>query len=181
MNRFKGKEIQALLTKEQIEKRVKELGAEITHAYRDIKDPLILVGVLKGSVLFMADLCRAIDMPIELEFMGVSSYGEATKSSGAVQITLDLTRPIENRHVLFVEDIVDTGLTAKYLYGNMRTREPASLRLCSLLEKPSKSKGEVKVDFLGFTIPDEFVIGYGLDLAGVYRNLPYVGVLGSDV
>lgn len=176
--KFAEKEVaRVMLTDEQIANRIKELGAQISSQYEGLKEPLILVGVLKGSVIFLADLCRAIDIPLEIEFMGVSSYGDATESSGVVQITQDLTKPVAGRHVLLVEDIVDSGLTAKYLFQNLNSRDPASLGLVSLLEKPGKSQGSVEVKFCGFQIEDEFVVGYGLDLAGVYRNLPYVGVL----
>lgn len=166
-----------LISASEINDKVKHLGQEISEKYRHLTEPLILIGILKGSFLFLADLCRAIDLPVEIEFMGVSSYGEATKSSGVVQITQDLTRPIQGRHVLIVEDIVDTGLTAKYLLNNFQTRKPASIAICALLEKPSNNAAKIHVDHLGFSIADEFVVGYGLDYKGVHRNLPFVGVL----
>lgn len=177
MSKLNQRKVNVHLSEAQISARVKELGAKITRKFEGIDKPLLLVGVLKGSVIFLADLCRAIDLPVEIEFMGVSSYGDETQSSGVVQITQDLTRPIKGRHVVLVEDIIDTGLTAKYLLENFKTREPASVSMCSLLEKPVKSGGSIPIDFLGFSIPDEFVIGYGLDYAGLYRNLPFVGVL----
>ena len=173
------KYMEVLISASEIQDKVKELGEKISNKYRDLKEPLILVGVLKGSFLFLADLCRAIDIPVEIEFMGVSSYGEATKSSGVVQITQDLTRPIQGRRVLIVEDIVDTGLTAQYLLKNFETRKPASVEFCTLLEKPSKNVLGIRADYIGFSIEDEFVIGYGLDYKGVYRNLPFVGVMGN--
>lgn len=168
-------QIKVYLSKETIASKVAELGAKISEKFADVKEPIILVGVLKGSVVFLSDLARAITTPLEFEFMGVSSYGNETYSSGVVQITQDLTRSISGRHVILVEDIVDTGLTAKYLLENFKTRNPASVSLCSLLEKPAKSKGQIHIDYLGFTIEDDFVVGYGLDKAGLYRNLPYVG------
>ncbi len=169
--------VNVLISKEQIEQRVAELGAEISKRYADLKEPLILVGVLKGSFIFMADLCRQITIPVETDFIGVSSYGEETKSSGVVQLTQDLTKPIKNRAVLIVEDIIDTGLTVKYLFENFKAREPASISLCALLEKPSQNQGTIAIDFCGFQISNQFVIGYGLDLAQTMRNLPYVGVV----
>jgi len=172
---IKQKKIEVFISKEQIQERIAKLGKQIEKKYSELKEPLILIGVLKGSLIFLSDLCRAIDLPVELEFMGVSSYGNATESSGIVQITQDLTRSIKGRHILLVEDIVDTGLTAKYLLKNFKTREPASVALCSLLEKPDKNKNKIKIDFLGFSIDDDFVVGYGLDLAGIYRNLSYIG------
>jgi len=178
---FRNEPITPILTKHEIEKRLGELGAEITADYQGETD-LVLVGILKGSFIFLADLARHIDLKVKIDFMGVSSYGDATESSGVVQLTQDLSSPVEGKHVLVVEDIVDTGLTMRYLLENLRTRGPKSVKLCSLLEKPEKNKSGVKVDYLGFSIPDKFVIGYGLDYAGRFRNLPYVGVLeaGSD-
>jgi hypoxanthine phosphoribosyltransferase len=129
--------------------------------------------------MFMADLVRYIDLPVAVEFMAVSSYGDATESSGVVQLTQDLSRPITGKHVLIVEDIVDTGLTMRYLLENLTARRPASLKLASLLEKPTKNLSGVTIDYLGFAIEDKFVVGYGLDAAGIYRNLPYVGVVVS--
>ncbi len=137
----------------------------------------MLVPVLKGSFLFAADLARSIDLPLSIDFFGCRSYGDGTESSGVVQITYDLTKPIEGKHVIVVEDIVDTGLTMKYLLENLTTRRPASIELCSLLHKPARTKVPVKIDHLGFTIEDVFVIGYGLDYGEKYRNLPYLGVL----
>ncbi|MES2503626.1 MAG: hypoxanthine phosphoribosyltransferase [Myxococcota bacterium] len=169
--------VNTLLSAEVIANRIAELGKEISERYAHLEQPLMLVGVLKGSFIFLADLCRQISIPLEVEFIGVSSYGEATKSSGVVQITQDLTKPIKERAVLLVEDIVDTGLTARYLLDNFKTREPSSIALCSLLEKPTQNQGTIPVDFCGFQIPDQFVVGYGLDWAQKMRNLPYVGVV----
>jgi hypoxanthine phosphoribosyltransferase len=169
------KRIQVQLSEDEIAKRVQELGAQISRDYADKE--LVLVGVLKGSFIFMADLARAISGDLRVEFLGVQSYGDETTSSGVVQITFDLTKPIDGKHVLIVEDIVDTGLTMDYLLEQMRTRHPASVKLCALLHKPSRMKKPCVIDYLGFTIPDLFVIGYGLDYAQKYRNLPYIGVL----
>ena len=170
------KKIKELLTAEKIAARIAELGAEITRDYEGRE--LVLVGVLKGSFLFMADLARAISSTeVRIDFLGLASYGDETTSSGVVQITADLSKPVEGKHVLVVEDIVDTGLTMDYLMDNLRTRHPASVKLCSLLHKPSRQKKTVPIDYLGFTIPDLFVVGYGLDYAQRYRNLPYIGVL----
>jgi hypoxanthine phosphoribosyltransferase len=171
--------VRELITEKQIRERVAAIGAEIKKRFENVDEPIVLVCILKGSVILLADLCRAIDRAVQLEFIGVSSYGAATESSGIVRITQDLTATIKGKHVIIVEDIVDTGLTIKYLLENMKTREPESLSVCALLEKPTKSKGEVPIDFLGFSIPDQFVVGYGLDCAELYRNLPYIGVMES--
>jgi hypoxanthine phosphoribosyltransferase len=168
--------IRELLSRERIAERVVELGAQIARDYEGKE--LVLIGVLKGSLMFLADLARAIpSSEVRLEFLGLASYGDETRSSGVVQITADLTRPIEGKHVLVVEDIVDTGLTMTYLLENLATRRPASVKLCSLLHKPDRAVKPISIDYLGFTIPDLFVIGYGLDYAQRYRNLPYIGVL----
>lgn len=166
-----------LLTAEQIATRVRELGADITKAYAG--KPLVLVCVLKGSYVFAADLARAINLPLRIEFLGVRSYGADTKSSGVVQITHDLSHAIEGDDVLIVEDIVDTGLTLAHLLKLLATRLPRSIKVCSLLHKPARARTPVPIDFLGFTIEDEFVVGYGLDWDERYRNLPYIGVLES--
>ena len=167
--------IATMLTTEQIAARVRELGATITRDYAGHN--LVLVCVLKGSFVFGADLMRAIDLPLRVDFLGVRSYGEGTESSGVVQITQDLSRPIAHEDVILVEDIVDTGLTIAHLMDLFRTRQPRSVRVCSLLHKPARAKVNVKVDYLGFTIEDRFVVGYGLDFAEKYRNLPYIGVV----
>jgi hypoxanthine phosphoribosyltransferase len=167
--------IVTMLSAEKIAERVRELGAAITQDYAG--RPLVLVCVLKGSFVFAADLARAIDLPLRVDFLGVRSYGEGTESSGVVQITQDLSRPIADEDVVLVEDIVDTGLTIAHLMDLFRTRQPKSVRVCSLLHKPSRAKVNVKVDYLGFTIDDRFVVGYGLDYAERYRNLPFIGVV----
>jgi hypoxanthine phosphoribosyltransferase len=164
-----------MLTTEQIATRVRELGAQITHDYADRN--LVLVGVLKGSFVFMSDLMRAIDLPLRVDFLGVRSYGEGTESSGVVQITQDLSRPIEHEDVIIVEDIVDTGLTIAHLMDLFRTRAPATIKVCSLLHKPARARVKIAIDYLGFTIEDRFVVGYGLDIAERHRNLPYIGVV----
>ena len=166
--------VEVMLSEEALRGRIAELGAEITRDYEG--KPLKLVGVLKGSFMFMADLARAIDLPIKVDFIGTTSY-QGTKSTGVVRITNDLSRPIDGEHVLLVEDIIDTGLTMKYLLENLGTRHPASVKVCALLEKPSRAKVHVPVDYKGFTIPDEFVVGYGLDWDGRLRNLPFIGVV----
>jgi hypoxanthine phosphoribosyltransferase len=166
-----------LVQADDLQRRVKELGAEITSDYAD-KD-LLLVGVLKGAVFFLSDLMREIDVPCEVDFMAVASYGDATDSSGVVRILKDLEAPIEGRHVLIVEDIVDSGLTLQYLMRNLKARGPESLEVCALLTKPARRKAEVGAKYIGFEIPDRFVIGYGLDHAERHRNLPYVAALDS--
>jgi hypoxanthine phosphoribosyltransferase len=165
--------VDVLIPEADLRARVRELGAQITrdHAGR----ALVVVGVLKGSFIFLADLVRAIDLPLTVDFIGISSY-QGTSTSGVVQITSDLGRPIEGKDVLLVEDIVDTGLTMRYLLDNLATRGPASLKVCALLEKPSRARVVVPIDYRGFAIGDEFVVGYGLDWDGRMRNLPYVGV-----
>jgi hypoxanthine phosphoribosyltransferase len=174
------KRIQTQISAEQLAARIGELGKQIASDYAG--QELVLVGVLKGSWIFLADLARAVavagdDLDVRVEFLGVQSYGDETSSSGVVQITFDLTKPIDGKHVLIVEDIVDTGLTMDYLLENLRTRHPASVKLCSLLHKPSRMRKPCHIDYLGFTIPDLFVIGYGLDYAQKYRHLPFIGVL----
>jgi hypoxanthine phosphoribosyltransferase len=168
-----------LISAQAIATRVAELGAQITKDYTPLIEhaDVVVLGVLKGSVIFMADLVRAIALPVTLDFIGISSYGDATVSSGVVRITQDVSRPLEGKHVIVVEDIVDTGHTLHYLLENFATRRPASLRLASLLHKPERSERNVPIDYLGFTIPNKFVVGYGLDAAQLYRNLPFIGVV----
>lgn len=165
----------ALITQDQLADRVRQLGAQIAHDYADRN--LVLVCVLKGSFVFAADLARAIDLPLRIDFLGVRSYAERTETSGVVQITHDLSHSIEQMDVLLVEDIIDTGLTIAHLVNLLGTRSPASVRVCALLHKPARSRVQAKIDYLGFTVEDHFLVGYGLDLAERYRNLPYVGVL----
>ena len=170
---------EVLIDEERLQTRVRELGQEISSDYAGRE--LLLVGVLKGAVFFMADLMRSITVPCEIDFMAISSYGASTDSSGVVRILKDLDINIENRHVVVVEDIVDSGLTLSYLVRNLESREPASLSVCALLTKPGRREIEVDVGYVGFEIPNKFVIGYGLDFAERYRNLPYVGVLHEDL
>jgi hypoxanthine phosphoribosyltransferase len=167
--------INVMLRADDIAGRVRELGAQITRDYAD--RTLVLVCVLKGSFVFASDLARAIDLPLRVDFLGVRSYGEGTESSGVVQITQDLSKPIALEDVVIVEDIVDTGLTIAHLMDLFRTRQPRSVKVCALLHKPARAKVDVKIDYLGFTIEDRFVVGYGLDFAEKYRNLPYIGVV----
>ncbi len=169
--------VSVLISEETLKARVEELGRQITEQYEG-KD-LVLVGVLKGCFLFLADLARAIDLPLRVDFLGLSSYAGGTESSGVVRITNDLSRPIEGKDVLVVEDIIDTGLTMQYLLENLGTRGPKSVRICSLLFKPENNRIPVEIDHLGFEIPDKFVVGYGLDYDERYRNLPYIGVWGA--
>jgi len=168
-----------LISAEAIAARVAELGAQITKDYAGRTGDIVVIGVLKGSVIFLSDLVRHVGLPVYLEFIGISSYGDATVSSGVVQITQDLSRPIEGKHVIVVEDIVDTGHTVHYLLENLATRRPASMALVALLHKPERSEREVKIDYLGFTIPNKFVVGYGLDVAQQFRNLPFIGYQGA--
>lgn len=170
------KQPNVLLSTETLQARVKALGEEITRDYANADD-LVVVPILKGSFLFAADLIRNIAVDLSVEFLGLRSYGAGTESSGVVQITYDLTQPVTGRDVLIVEDIVDTGLSMRYLLENLATRHPRSVKLCSLLHKPARSRVKIPIDYLGFTIEDRFVVGYGLDYAEKYRNLPYIGVL----
>jgi hypoxanthine phosphoribosyltransferase len=168
-----------MLTTDQIAARVRELGDQIAKDYEG--KHLVLVCILKGSFVFASDLARAIkNHDVRIEFLGVRSYGEGTESSGVVQITQDLSKPIAGEDILIVEDIVDTGLTLAHLMDLFRTRQPRSVKICSLLHKPARARVEVKIDYLGFTIEDRFVVGYGLDFAEKYRNLPYIGVVERD-
>jgi hypoxanthine phosphoribosyltransferase len=168
-----------LISQDQLARRVVELADELRTWY--VGQDLVLVGVLKGAIMFMTDLARALRLPLEMDFMAVSSYGNATQSSGVVRITKDLDSSIEGRNALVVEDIVDSGMTLRYLLENLRSRNPASLRVVTLLDKQVPRKADVPVDLVGFHIPNRFVVGYGLDYAENYRNLPYVGVLKEAV
>ena len=168
-----------LFSEEELKNRVAELAAMIEKDYEG--EEIMLIGVLRGSFVFMADLCRAIDLPCTLDFMSVSSYGKGTTSNGQVQITKDLSEDISGRHVIVVEDILDSGNTLSYLLKMLQNRNPASIRLCTLLDKPERRQKPVEVHYSGFTIPDAFVVGYGLDYAEKYRNLPYIGILKPEV
>ncbi|MBR4099138.1 MAG: hypoxanthine phosphoribosyltransferase [Clostridium sp.] len=174
------KDIQEVLfTEEQLAKRVKELGAIIEKDYAGKE--IVLASVLRGSYIFMADLTRAIDLPMSVDFMAVSSYGSGTKSSGQVEIRKDLSDPIEGKHLIIVEDILDSGNTLYYLKDVLMARKPASIRICTLLDKPERRAKPIVADYSGFTIPDAFVVGYGLDYSEQYRNLPYIGILKPEV
>lgn len=168
-----------LVPKVEIDNKVQELGGIISREYASKE--LLMVGILKGAVVFMADLIRAMNIDVQIDFMAVSSYGASSKSSGVVRILKDLDKSIENRHVLIIEDIVDTGLTLNYLLDVLKTRDPASIRICTLLDKPSRREVNVPVDYNGFSIPDEFVVGYGLDYNEKYRHLPEICVLKKEI
>jgi hypoxanthine phosphoribosyltransferase len=172
---FTNPNLETLISEEQIQQRIKDLGAQITRDYAGL-NPL-LIGVLKGACFFLSDLLRAIDTKLSIEFMAISSYGSSTRTSGEVRIMKDLDVPIEGRHILVVEDIVDTGLTLSYLLANLQSRGAASVKLAALLDKHERREKEVNIDYLGFPIPDAFVVGYGLDFAERYRNLPFIAVL----
>ena len=172
--RLGADEVEVLIPAERLRARVAEIGREVTRDYQG--KPLVLVGVLKGALVFLADLMRAIDLPVSLDFVGLSSY-VGTRTSGAIELTADLTRPVEGKHVILVEDIVDTGLTMQWLLARLQERRPASLAVCALLVKPARARVVVPVRYRGFDIADEFVVGYGLDREGRLRNLPFVGVV----
>jgi hypoxanthine phosphoribosyltransferase len=167
-----------LISEEEIREKVSSLGQQISESYAG--QDLLLVCVLKGAVTFLADLMREITVPHSVDFMAISSYGASTESSGVVRILKDLDTSIEGRNVLIVEDIIDTGRTLSYIIRNLRTRQPNSLRICTLLSKPSRREIEIPVDYVGFEIPNRFVIGYGLDFVEIYRSLPYIGVLKKE-
>ena len=166
---------EVLFSEEQLRDRIRQLGEEITKDYAG--QELVLVCILRGSYIFMADLSRAIDLPISADFIALSSYGKGTSSSGQVELRKDLSDPVEGKHLLIVEDILDSGNTLYYLTNLLKTRHPASVRICTLLNKPERREKDIQPDYVGFTIPDAFVVGYGLDYAEKYRNLPYVGIL----
>lgn len=168
-----------LLDEETIQKRVKELADQISEDYKD--EGVMFIGILKGSIAFMADLMKNMSIDVQIDFMAVSSYGASTKSTGVVRILKDLDADIKDKNILIIEDIIDTGTTLKYLVGYLKSRGPKSIKICSLLDKPARRKADVKADYMGFTIPDEFVVGYGLDYAESYRGLPYIGILKEEV
>ena len=187
MDAYDGDIAKVLITEQQIRDKTAELAEQIATDYRERcpgngrGSDLVLVGVLKGAVMFMTDFARALSLPVQMEFMAVSSYGSATSSSGVVRILKDLDRDISGRHVLIVEDIIDSGLTLSWLLRNLESRQPASLEVCALLRKPDAIKVDVAVRYIGFDIPNEFVVGYGLDYAERYRDLPYIGTLDPSV
>ncbi|MEW9123984.1 MAG: hypoxanthine phosphoribosyltransferase, partial [Thermotaleaceae bacterium] len=168
-----------LFTEAQIEEKIEELAAKITEDYRE-RD-LVLIGVLKGANVFMSDLMRKIKLPVSIDFIAVSSYGLATESSGVVRILKDLDHSIEGKDILIIEDIIDSGLTLHYLHHNLLSRKPNSFKICALLDKPERRKVEINVDYKGFDIPDEFIVGYGIDYAEKYRNLPFIAILDKSV
>lgn len=169
-----------LIPNEQIQAKLAQLGAVISEDYRDKQD-ILMIGVLKGAVIFLSDLVRHIDVPVQLDFMAVSSYGTSTESSGVVRILKDLDESVEGKNLIIVEDIIDSGLTLSYLSDILKSRKPASLKICTLLDKPSRRKADITVDYLGFEIPDYFVVGYGLDYSGKYRNLRDICILKPEV
>lgn len=168
-----------LVAEEELVKFNAKLGGQITQDYKGKE--VLVVGILKGSTIFMSDLIRQIDLPLQIDYMVVSSYGSATESSGVVRIVKDLQHSIENKHVLIVEDIVDTGLTLAYIKEILKGRDPASVKICTLLDKPARRKKDVRLDYVGTEVPDEFIVGYGIDYAEYYRNLPYVASLKRSV
>ncbi len=170
--------VEVLLSEEEVDRRINEIGKQISKDYAGKEVHLICV--LKGGSFFLCELAKRIDVPVSLDFMSVSSYGKDTKSSGVVKIVKDLDESIKGKNVLVIEDIVDSGRTLSYLMELLKDREPASLRLCTLLDKPERRVVDVKVDYTGFQVPDEFVVGYGLDYDQLYRNLPYIGVVKFD-
>ena len=170
---------QVLITEQQLDERIKEMGHQIAEDYQG--EPLTIVGILKGAVIFFADLARAIDLPLQMDFMSVSSYGSGTTSSGVVKIIKDLDADVTGRHILLVEDIIDTCITLAYLKEYLSNRGARSVKICTLLDKPTRREKAVHVDYIGFTMPDEFLIGYGVDYAENYRNLPYVASLKRSV
>lgn len=180
MRRLEDDIAKILVPSESIQTRCKQLGIQISEDYEGRE--LLLVCILKGGVIFLSDLTRALTVPHAIDFMAISSYGGTrTESSGVVRIIMDLNTSIENRDVLIVEDIIDTGRTLQYITENLQTRDPASLRICTLLNKPDRREVEIKLDYVGFDIPNEFVVGYGLDYGELYRNLPYIGVLKEEL
>lgn len=168
-----------LVDEEALQLKIKELGEQITKDYQG-KD-LLVVCILKGAVMFVSDLIKRIDLPLEIDFMAISSYGNSTKSSGIVRIMKDLNEDIKGKHILIVEDIIDSGLTLSYLIDNLKSREPASVAICTLLDKPDNRKTDIDIMYTGFVVPDEFVVGFGLDYAEKYRNLPFIAVLKEEV
>ncbi len=172
---FYDSEVAVMIDQASLDQRVRELGAQITRDYAGKQ--LTVVGILKGSVFFATDLAKAIDLPLTVEFLGVSSYAGGTETTGEVRITSDVTKPMAGKHLLIVEDIIDTGLTMKFLLENLQARHPASLKICALLEKPARARTKVTIDYKGFVIEDKFVVGYGLDYDEKFRNLPFIGVM----
>jgi hypoxanthine phosphoribosyltransferase len=167
-----------LISEEELQRRIKELGQQISRDYEGRN--LLLLGVLKGAVVFLVDLAKSIDLPLQMDFMAVSSYGASTQSSGVVRILKDLDSAVDGRDILVVEDIIDTGLTLRYILDNLAMRNPASVKVCALLVKERQREDGIEADYVGFHIPNKFVVGYGLDFAELYRNLPYVGIMRTE-
>ena len=172
---FHSNDVDVMIDAQKLQAKIAELAAQITKDYAGTD--LTLIGIMKGSLFFLTDLAKAIDLPVKLELMGVSSYQGGTETTGEVRITTDVTTPMHGKNVLVVEDIVDTGLTMAFLLENLQARHPTSLKVCTLLEKPSRARTKVPIDYKGFVIEDKFVVGYGLDFDEVYRNLPFIGVM----
>jgi hypoxanthine phosphoribosyltransferase len=172
---FQQRDVEVFIDESRLRERIAQLGAQIAKDYAGAE--LTLIAIMKGSVFFATDLARAIDLPVRLELMGCASYHGGTETTGEVRITHDLTKPLAGKHVLIIEDIIDTGLTMRFLLENLSARHPASLKVCTLLEKPARALTAVNIDYKGFTIEDKFVVGYGLDFDELYRNLPFVGVM----
>ena len=170
---------EVLVSEEEITLKVKEMGKQITEDYKG--QDLMLIGILKGAVIFMSELAQNIELPVQMEFMAVSSYGKSSVSTGEVRIIKDLDFSVEDRNLLIIEDIIDTGYTLSYLIDNLKKRGAKSVKVCTLLDKPDRRKADIHVDYLGFIVPDEFIVGYGLDYAERYRNLPYVAALKEEV
>lgn len=170
-----------MFTEEELKAKVAELGAQISRDYREATETVYCVGILKGASVFYTDLVRSISLPVHFDFMIASSYGSGTQTSGSVKILKDLDYDIENKHLIVIEDIIDSGTTMSYLLKYFQARQPASVKLCALLSKPSRRTVDVNIDYCGFEVPDEFLVGYGLDYAEVYRNLPYIGVLKPEI
>ena len=172
---YSGEHVETLLSQAQLQTRVREMAQQLTQDYAGKE--LTVVAVLKGALIFCADLIRHINLPLEMEVLGVSSYSSGTETSGEVRLTLDLTKPLAGRHLLLVEDIIDTGLTVDFLIKTFEARKPASIKTCALLQKPARMRVEVPIDYRGFVVEDAFLVGYGLDCAERYRNLPFIGIL----
>ena len=170
-----------VFTEEEIRAKIRELGQRITEDYKDAKETIYCVGILKGAVVFYTDLVREIDLPVHFDFMIASSYGNGTSTSGTVKILKDLDYDVEGKHLIIIEDIIDSGTTMNYLMKYFRERKPKSVKLCALRSKPSRRTVDVSIDYCGFEIPDEFIVGYGLDYAEKYRNLPFIGVLKPEI
>lgn len=170
-----------MINEEEIQTKVSEIAKRITEDYKNVKEEILLVGILKGSVVFLSDLCRKIDIPVSIDFISISSYGNSTQSTGDVRVLKDLDRNIEDKHIIIVEDIIDSGYTLEYLLASIKAKKAKSVKIATLLSKPSRRVVDVPVDYIGFEIEDEFIVGYGIDYAEKYRNLPFIGVIKREV